>query len=90
MKKWIFVLLISFMMVSCADTIPVDKCVNGDLYGFWAGVWHGMIVPFSFVGSLFSDDIAIYAINNNGGWYNFGYFMGLGGLSLVIKVKHKR
>ena len=34
------------------------------------------ILPF--IGSLFFDDIAMYAINNNGGWYDFGFVLGAG------------
>jgi hypothetical protein len=39
-----------------------------------------MITPISFIGSLFFDDITIYAVNNNGGWYNFGFLLSVGGL----------
>jgi hypothetical protein len=39
-----------------------------------------MIAPFSFIGSLIWDDVAVYAINNNGGWYDFGFLLGVGGL----------
>jgi hypothetical protein len=39
-----------------------------------------MITPLSFIGFLFSDDIAVYAVDNNGGWYNFGFLLGVGGL----------
>ena len=35
-----------------------------------------MIVLFSFIGSLFSNDIAVWAVNNNGGWYTFGFVLG--------------
>lgn len=45
-------------------------------------MWHGLIIVFSFFGSIFSDDIAIYAIYNNGGWYDFGFVLGVGGISL--------
>lgn len=51
--------------------------------GFWCGAWHGLIVECAFIGSLFNKSIAIYEINNNGGWYNFGY---VGGLFLVIRA----
>jgi len=27
--------------------------------------------------SLFMPDVAIYAVPNNGGWYDFGYFLGI-------------
>ena len=27
--------------------------------------------------SLFLDKVAVYAVPNNGGWYDFGYFLGI-------------
>ena len=83
-KIIIFVTTILFIILlnSCADVSPhADMCVTSDPYGFWGGLWHGLIIPFSWIGSLFSDDIAIYALNNNGGWYDFGFVLGVGGLS---------
>jgi hypothetical protein len=48
-----------------------------DPAGFWLGLWHGIITPFTFVISLFTDDVNIYEIKNNGNWYDFGYVIGL-------------
>ena len=45
--------------------------------GFWLGLWHGFIFPVAWVVSLFADSVAIYAVPNNGGWYDFGYFLGI-------------
>ena len=45
--------------------------------GFLYGLWHGFIFPIAWIFSLFSDQVAIYAVPNNGGWYNFGYFLGI-------------
>jgi hypothetical protein len=75
------VLLIALVLVlsSCAHVVPIDKCVEGTkVYGFWNGLWHGMIAGFTFIGSLFNHDIAIYAVNNNGAWYNLGFVLGIG------------
>jgi hypothetical protein len=44
--------------------------------GFFAGIWHGLITPFAFVGAIFTD-IRIYASPNSGNWYDFGYLLGL-------------
>ena len=44
--------------------------------GFWAGLWHGMICVVTFIVSLFSDRVAMYEVNNSGGWYNFGFLLG--------------
>ena len=45
--------------------------------GFWLGLWHGFIFPVAWIVSLFVGDVAIYAVPNNGGWYDFGYFLGI-------------
>jgi hypothetical protein len=44
--------------------------------GFWPGVWHGMIMPITFIVSLFKPGVSIYEINNNGKPYNFGFVLG--------------
>jgi hypothetical protein len=45
--------------------------------GFWAGFWHGLICPFTFLVSLFSPSVRIYEINNRGRWYDFGFILGV-------------
>ena len=82
MKKKFQLLLIFvgilLLMSGCADVETIDACFEGNEYGFWGGLWHGIIAPFSFIGSLMSDNIAVYAVNNNGGWYDFGFLLGVG------------
>jgi hypothetical protein len=50
---------------------------EGEVAGFWQGLWQGFIAPFTFIISLFSDTIHMYEVHNNGGWYNFGFLFGL-------------
>lgn len=76
-KALIFVAAI-FLLSSCADATDVQACVTAEPYGFLGGLWHGIIAPLSFFGSLFIDNIAMYAVNNNGGWYDFGFVVGAG------------
>ena len=45
--------------------------------GFLYGLWHGVISPVTFVVSLFSSDVGIYEIRNDGGWYDFGFLLGV-------------
>ena len=45
--------------------------------GFLMGLWHGFIFPVAWIVSLFVPSVAIYAVPNNGGWYDFGYFLGI-------------
>ena len=80
MKKIIVLLVLSVLFVSCAHGVPSVSCVSGSEAGFFSGLWHGLITPFSFPLSLFVDDIAVYAVKNTGGWYDFGYLLSIGGL----------
>lgn len=76
----VFVLFALIFFSSCAEVQHVETCTAGHTYGFFGGLWHGIIAPASFVGSLFSDNIAVWAVNNNGGWYSFGFLIGVGSL----------
>lgn len=76
--KVILLLAVMLFFSSCAGVTNIDACVTEPPYGFWAGLWHGFIAPFSFVISLFFDNVAIYEVNNNGGWYDFGFCIGAG------------
>ncbi len=80
-KNFRFTILAAFMLfilTGCAHSISLENCVETVSYGFFGGLWHGFIAPFSFLASLFMDDVALYAVNNNGGWYDFGFVLGAG------------
>ena len=61
---------------ACAATQQADA-VQPAAPGFWLGLWHGFIFPVAWVVSLFTDKVAVYAVPNSGGWYDFGYFVGI-------------
>ena len=63
-------------LAACAAT-QVEAVSEAGAPGFLLGVWHGFIFPIAFIVSLFTDSVAIYAVPNNGGWYDFGYFVGI-------------
>ena len=63
-------------LTACAATQAPDA-VAPNTPGFLLGLWHGFIFPVAWVISLFTDKVAIYAVPNNGGWYDFGYFLGI-------------
>ena len=56
--------------------------------GFWLGLWHGIIFPLAWIVSLFTDRVAIYAVPNSGGWYDFGYFLGIVVFGVGAKRSH--
>ena len=87
MKKVIVGVLVLILFIGCADVTPIEQCISLDPYGFWGGLWHGMIAPIAWIGSLFSNDIAIYAVSNNGGWYDFGFIIGIGSLGSSVTYK---
>ena len=63
-----------FILNACA---PGNARFEENVAGFWMGLWHGFISFFTFIISLFSDNVTIYELNNNGGWYNFGFILGI-------------
>ena len=81
------------LLAACARQIPEGVEHVRGTPGFLWGLWHGFVFPFAWIGSLFDPDIAVYAVPNNGGWYDFGFFLGvtvLGGGSHFSSKKARR
>ena len=74
-KRMGIVLALSLTLAACATAVP--SAASAEQPGFLLGLLHGFILPFAWIGSLFSDQIAIYAVPNNGGWYDFGFVFGV-------------
>jgi len=75
------VLLLVFLLASCAPgPNSAEKTPNagGKIAGFWLGLWQGLISPVTFIVSIFTKDVRIYEVHNNGFWYNFGFVIGAG------------
>lgn len=79
MPKIVLIALLVLVLTGCADSVSFTQAESMEKVGFWHGLWHGLIIVFAWIGSLISDDIAVYAIYNNGGWYDFGFVLGVGG-----------
>jgi hypothetical protein len=83
MKKVFLVILLVLMglsLISCAaGTNEMANVQNpkGEVAGFWQGLWHGIISPVTFIISLFNHNVNLYEVHNNGGWYNFGFIIGV-------------
>jgi hypothetical protein len=69
----------AFIALSCAPgNARWDQDINpGHRAGFWAGIWHGLIVIITFIISLFNSKIGIYEASNTGWSYNLGFLIGL-------------
>ena len=70
-----FALAALALLAACAHQVPSG--VEPAAPGFFLGLWHGFIFPVAWFLSLIMPDVAVYAVPNNGGWYDFGYFLGI-------------
>jgi hypothetical protein len=80
---FVILLLALTLVAGCAagpNSMVDTPNEEGAIAGFWQGLWHGIIAPITFVISLFNSDVGMYAIHNNGGWYNAGFLFGLGAI----------
>jgi hypothetical protein len=74
----VFLALVAMLLLSsCAAGPNVAAGRGDDPAGFLLGLWHGIILPVTFVISLFTDGVSVYEVNNNGNWYDFGFFLGV-------------
>jgi len=74
------VVLLALVLTACTATQSPEASAAGEP-GFWLGLWHGFIAPVTFVVSVFTDAVRVYAVPNAGRWYDFGFMLGIGGFS---------
>jgi hypothetical protein len=69
------------LLLGCAagpNALVDTPNANGEIAGFWLGLWHGIISPLAFLGSLLSDSVQLYEVHNSGALYDFGFVLGAG------------
>jgi len=89
MKRLLILIPLALLLSACVAT-EAQSAVNPAGPGFLLGVWHGFIFPLAFIVSLFTDDMAVYAVPNNGSWYDFGYFVGIVFLGVGARGTRRR
>jgi hypothetical protein len=62
-------------LAACAHQPGVGPYIEAP--GFLHGLLHGLVAPFAFVGSFFTD-VRMYAWPNRGVWYDLGFVLGIG------------
>jgi len=80
LSRFLLVLSLALVLAACAAGANpnVGMAVgDGQTAGFWLGLWHGLISPITFLISLFTDNVSIYEVANNGNWYDFGFMIGV-------------
>ncbi len=69
---------VAILAASCAPAAgPTAGLDKAGAAGFWKGLWHGFIIVFTFIVSLFKDGVGIYESHNNGNLYNLGFVLGV-------------
>lgn len=74
------IVLIAVLLSSClAGPNDFQDTANekGKVAGFFRGLWHGFIALFTFIISLFTGKVNVYEVHNTGGWYDFGFILGI-------------
>jgi hypothetical protein len=71
------ILVALVFLSSCAPGPNPAAGTGEDPAGFWLGLWQGIISPVTFVVSLFTDNVSVYEVVNDGNWYDFGFVLGL-------------
>jgi len=75
------VLLLALPLILAGCATQMAGVVKPEAPGFLLGLVQGFIAPVTFIVSLFKPDVAVYAVPNNGAWYNFGFVLGIGGFA---------
>jgi hypothetical protein len=89
MTRKLAILALALTLAACVAT-EAPSAVQPTAPGFLLGVWHGFIFPLSFILSLFFDKIDVYAVPNNGHWYDAGYFVGIVFLGVGARSSKRR
>ena len=82
--KYIMLTVLILFLTSCAQ----HYTHGGTTYGFFSGIWHGFLIPFSITGSVISFFSELVGINllknitiigqpNTGIFYYVGMFLGV-------------
>ena len=70
-------LLIPLFLLLTSCTAGNEQFTAQTPAGFWYGLWHGVISFVSLVIHLFNDSVMVYEKHNTGGWYDFGFLLGV-------------
>lgn len=67
--------LVIFIVITLVSCAPLDYTYKE--YGFFSGIWHGIVLGFSLIGKLFGVPVGLYAEHNTGFFYWLGFIFGI-------------
>lgn len=82
-----------FILLAISTLVLVTlACASGNPHanpeasaGFWKGLWDGTTILISGIISIFNPSYGLYEINNNGGGYDFGFFLGIAAIAAASR-----
>lgn len=93
MNTHIYFLILAMLLAllpGCAEKIEVVFPANAYEYGFFSGLWHGFIAPFSLIGIFFDMDVVVFATKNTVLSYGLGFLIGSGGWGILASNARKK
>jgi hypothetical protein len=95
-ENWFKALLLFIAAISLTSVANAQFAEHGSYYsydeaGFFSGLWHGLLAPWTLILRLFID-IEMYAIPNTGWFYDLGFLIGIigslpiGWIAAIISV----
>ena len=87
--------IVSLALILSGCTAGDDQFTQETPAGFWWGLWHGIISIISLIVHIFNENVAVYETYNTGGWYDFGFLIGVifiwgGGCHMNCKSAEKK
>lgn len=64
------------LLSACATQIAAPEAGH-DVPGFFLGLFHGFVAPWSLLLGIFTD-VRVFAFPNSGWWYDLGFCLGIG------------
>jgi hypothetical protein len=65
------------VLAICGCTAGEPQFTPTDPANFWLGLWHGAISVVTLIIGIFEPSVLVYERNNTGGWYDFGFLLGV-------------
>ena len=68
--------VVPLLLLAACGFVATEPISGWDPPGFFLGVWHGLLAPWTLILRLFLD-IKMYAVPNTGWFYDLGFLIGI-------------
>ena len=75
-RRFLILAAAAALMLVCAGCAPGTERFVASQAGFWAGLWHGLIMIITFIIGLFRENVRMYEPHNVGALYDLGFILG--------------